>query len=60
MGKRLFTVPTIKKLIPQINQLEVKKSLHYHDIEAVEFLDYINFDNGDLDDDSIDYLSETI
>ena len=60
MEKSFFTVPKIKILIPQINQLEVKKSSDYHDIEAVEFLDHINFDNGDLDDDTIDYLSETI
>ena len=59
-GKGLFIVPTIKKLIPQIIQLEVKKCSHYHDIEAVEFLDYINFDNSDLGDDAIDYLLETI
>ena len=60
MGKSLFTVPTIKKLIPQINQLEIKKSSDYDDIEAVEFFDQINFDNSDLDDDAIDYISETI
>ena len=60
MGKSLFTVPTIKKIIPQINQLELKKSSNYHDIEAVAFLDHINFDNGDFDDDNIDYISETI
>ena len=47
-------------MIPQINQLEVKKRWHYHDIEAVEFLDNINVDNGDLDDDAIDYISEII
>ena len=60
MGKSLFTVPTIKKMIPQINQLELKKSSNYHDIEAVAFLGHINFDNGDFDDDNIDYISETI
>ena len=60
MGKILFTVPTIKKMIPQINQLELKKNSNYHDIEAVAFLDHINFDNGDFDDDNIDYISETI
>ena len=26
MGKSIFTVPTIKKMIPQINQLELKKA----------------------------------
>ena len=60
MGKSLFTVPTIKTMIPQINQLEFKKSSNYHDIEAVAFLDHIIFDNGDFDDDNIDYISETI
>ena len=60
MGKTLFTVPTIKELIPQIDSLEVEKISDYHDIEAVEFLDQINFDNGDFDDIAIDYLSETI
>ena len=60
MGKIFFTVLTIKKLIPQINQLELTKSSDYHDIEAVEFLDHINFDNGDFDDDAIDYIEESI
>ena len=60
MEKNLFTVPMIKKLVPQIDQLEVKKSLDYHDMEDVEFLDQINFDNGDFGDIAIDYISETI
>ena len=47
-------------MIPQINQLAVKKRSHYHDIEAVEFLDHINVDSGDLNDDVIDYISEII
>ena len=42
------------------NQLELKKSSNYHDIEAVEFLDHINFDNGDFDDNVIDYIAEII
>ena len=60
MEKSLFTVPTIKKLILQINQLEVKKSSDYHDMEAVEFLDHTNFDNGDFDNDVIDYIEGSI
>ena len=47
-------------MIPQINQSELKKSSDYHDIEAVEFLDHIHFDNGDFDDNTIDYIEESI
>ena len=56
----LFTVPTIKKLIPQIDQLEVEKSSDYHDMTAVEFLYHIHFDNGNFDDNLIDYIVECI
>ena len=47
-------------MIPQIDPLEVEKFSDYHHMEAVEFLDQINFDNGDFDDIAIDYTSETI
>ena len=29
-------------------------------MEAVEFLDHINVDNGDFDDNAIDYIVESI
>ena len=29
-------------------------------MEAVEFLDHINFDNGNFDDNAIDYIVESI
>ena len=29
-------------------------------MEAVEFLDHINFANGDFDDNAIDYISEKL
>ena len=29
-------------------------------MEAVEFLDHINVDNGDFDDNAIDYIAESI
>ena len=35
MEKSLVTVPMIKQIIPQIDQLEVGKSSDYHDMEAV-------------------------
>ena len=47
-------------MVPQIDQLEVEKSSDCHDMEDVEFLDQINFDNGDFGDIVIDYISETI
>ena len=58
--KSLFTVPTIKTLIPQIDQIEVEKSSDYHDMTAVEFLYHIHFDNGNFDDNLIDYIVECI
>ena len=36
------------------------KSSDYHDMEAIEFLDHIHFDNGDFDDNAIDYIEESI
>ena len=29
-------------------------------MEAVEFLDHVHFDNGDFDDNAIDYIEESI
>ena len=47
----------------QINeklQIEDKKDSYSYDMEAVEFLNHINFENIDFDDDEIDYVEESI
>ena len=60
IAKILFTVPTTKNLNLQINLIEDLKSSYYYDMEVVEFLVQINFDNGHFDDNSIDYIAECI
>ena len=40
--------------------MEDEKLLHSYDMEAVEFLDHINFDSTDFEDDEIDYIEESI
>ena len=41
-------------------QIEDKESLNSYETETVEFLDHINFDNDDFDDNAIDYMAESI
>ena len=41
-------------------QIEDKIMSHSYDMEAVEFLDHINFDTPDFEDDEIDYIEESI
>ena len=57
--KNFFNSPTIKKLKPQNNQMEDKEISNSYDIDAVEFLDHIKFDNSDFDDNAIDYIEES-
>ena len=54
--KSLVTAPIIRKLM----QIEDKESSNCYEMEAVEFLDHINFDNGNFDDNAIDYIVESI
>ena len=44
----------------QKNTIEDKESSSSYEMEAIEFLDHINFDNGDFDDNVIDYIAEII
>ena len=37
-----------------------RESFQLHDIEFVEFLDALNFDNAAVDDDYINYLDQSI
>ena len=37
-----------------------KESSNSYEMEAVEFLDHIHFDNGDFDDTAINYIAESI
>ena len=50
----------MKNQIDNKIQIEDKTVSHSYDIEAVEFLDHINFDTPDFEDDEIDYIEETI
>ena len=56
-GKKLFER---KNQIDNKVQIEDKTVSDSHDMEAVEFLDHINFDTPDFDDDEIDYIEESI
>ena len=58
--KKNFNILTIKHLKHQKNKIEDKESSNSYEIEAVEFLDHINFDNGDFDENAIDYIAECI
>ena len=40
--------------------MEDKNVSHSYDMEAVEFLDHINFESTDLDDDESDYIEDSI
>ena len=49
------------KKIDSLNRLiRSQKSSDCHDMEGVEFLDHINFDNGHFDDNAINYIEESI
>ena len=59
-GKYNFTDHTIKNPKDEKRQLEDKDSSHSNDINTVDFLNHVNFDNGDFDDNAIDYIEECI
>ena len=48
------------ELPEKIRIIKEKKSSQHHDIDCVEFLDTLNFDNAAVDDDYINYLDQTI
>ena len=48
--KHDFIVPVSKKLNDQNIQLQDEESSVPYDAAAVEYLDHINFENADLDD----------
>ena len=50
----------MKNQIDNKVQIEDKTVSHSYDMEAVEFLDHINFDTPDFEDDEIDYIEEYI
>ena len=52
--------PTIKNLKNNERDLDDNKNLNPHDMATVQFLDELNFNNGDLDDDEMDYIEEFI
>ena len=49
-----------QKLERSKNDIKEKESSQLHDIECVEFLDTLDFDDTAIDDDCINYLDETI
>ena len=50
----------MKNQIDNKVQIEDKKVSHSYAMKAVEFLNHINFDTLDFDDDEIDYIEESI
>ena len=40
--------------------MEDKTLSHSYDMEAVEFLDHINFESPDFNDDEINYIKQAI
>ena len=58
--KSVLTYLTIKNETDGKNQKEDKKSSCSYDIEAVDFLDNINFKNTDFDDNDHNYIEEYI
>ena len=50
----------MKNWIDEKLQIEDNKYSHFHDMEAVECLDHINFTSTDFDHDIIDYIEESI
>ena len=55
-----FDETSMKNQIDNKVQIEDKIVSHSYDIDAVEFLDHINFDTPDFEDDWIDYIEESI
>ena len=51
---------TIKNLNDNKEHLEDNDNLNLNAMATVQFLDKLNFDNGDLDDDEIDYIEELL
>ena len=56
----IFIVSTINNLKCEKNQWQDKENSHFYDIDAVEFLDHLNFENNGFDDNEIDYLVDSI
>ena len=50
----------MKNQIDNKVHIEDKTLSHSYDMEAVEFLDNINFDTPDFEDDEVDYIEESI
>ena len=55
--QKIFTVPVSKNLSDQNILLQDEESSVPYDAEAVEYLDHINFENADFDDNENDYIS---
>ena len=55
-----FDGTSIKNKIDNKLQIEDKSVSHSYAMEAVEFLEYINFESPDFDDDETDYIEQSI
>ena len=58
--KHDFIVPASKNLNDQNIQLQDEESSVPYDAAAVEYLDHINFENADFDDNENDYIEQFI
>ena len=55
-----FIVPVSKSLNDQNIQLQDLESSVPYDTEAVKYLDHINFENADFDDNENDYIEPRV
>ena len=55
-----FDGTSMKNQIDNKVQIEDKTVSHSYDMEAVKFLDHIDFDTPDFEDDEIDHIEESI
>ena len=51
---------TDQKVERREEDIKGKKTSQHHDIDCVEFLDTLNFDDAAVDDDYINYLDQTL
>ena len=58
--QKIFTVPVSKNLSDQNILLQDEECSVPYDEEALEYLDPINFENADFDDNEIDYIEQSI
>ena len=59
-NKAKFTVPKINILKDTNRILEDQNNSNFHDLECVEFLDSLDFESVDIDEEYINYSDQSI